>query len=555
MNVSTDLRFAALTDVGRKREHNEDQFLVDRDLGLFVVADGMGGHAAGEVASAIAVRTVHEVIAAQREQLAARAATAASGGEHGLQEVLGLVEYAVTTASARIHAEAARDPDKRGMGTTLSMLLLLGGHAFVAHVGDSRIYMLRQGDVRQVTDDHTVARELLRLGMVTPDQLHNVPKKHAITRAVGVYPHVQVDTMSFEVLPDDRFLLCSDGLAGYFDDTTDPIVPYLDNDDGDASVKELIDFANGCGGKDNITAVVVHVAGGDAADGLRARRVALKREVLASMPLFARLDDRQLMSVMAVADLEAFEAGACVMREGDQGDAMYVIVSGRLRVEKGGATIGELSIGDQLGEMALIRANPRSATVTAIESSHLIRIRRGDFFDILRNDAVGAVQLLWQFINVLADRLDRTSQDLSMARLELGVEAKTPEAPPTDARVENPFALPGRRTLALGSFRIQPDAAASAVDEDASEGTDGPERSSGASAPTVLPLHLRETRPGLRAPRGHSAKDLPENLRTTRRTTELADTDDPDGRLEAMRREFREKLAAERDKDKPKKGS
>jgi serine/threonine protein phosphatase PrpC/CRP-like cAMP-binding protein len=457
MALADAIEFFAATDVGRKRSHNEDNLLVDKDLGLFIVADGMGGHAAGEVASAIAVRVVHEVLSSQRELLAERAAAPAASTDKGTQQVLGLLEYAVNTASARIHAEAAKDTRLRGMGTTVSLLLVLGSHGYVAHVGDSRIYLMRAGSVHQVTEDHTVANELLRLGMVTKDQLDKVPRKNAITRGVGVYQHVEVDTLTLEVLPSDRFLLCSDGLAGYFDDTGEPMAPFLGKPDGEEIVRDLIDFANAHGGKDNITAVVVRLGGGDVSDSLRAKRLALKREVLAAMPLFSRLSEREMMRVMAAADVQSFEPGQVVVREGEAGDTMFVILDGSAKVEKGTTKVSSLKPGDQMGEMALIRSNARSATVTALEHSELICIRRADFFEIIRAEPHIAVKLLWQFINVLADRLDQTSRDLSTAREELNavdisehVLTMSDNSTPSQ---DDPFAQPPA-TLALGAFRL-----------------------------------------------------------------------------------------------------
>lgn len=424
MSAPTKLVFSAATDIGRKREGNEDNFLVDCDLGLFVVADGMGGHAAGEVASALTVHAVHEVLMAHAPLLHGRMGPGAAASEPGGQEVTKLLELAVSTASDRVYAKGLSDARMRGMGTTLSALLVLGTRAFVAHVGDSRIYLLRGGVVNQVTDDHTVARELVRLGMVRPEHLAQIPRKNAITRAVGVYAHVEVDTLSFDVLPNDRFLLCSDGLSGYLDDSSEPLAPFLELEDGDAAVRNLIAFANDRGGKDNITAVVVRVDGGDVSDGLRVQRAALKREVLAALPLFSRLNERQLMSMMAVVEVQSFAAGDIVMREGESGDAMFVILEGRCRVEKQGEQLLELATGAHFGEMALIRAHPRSATVTATVPSELLCFHREDFFDMLRGEPHSAVKLLWQFINVLAGRLEQTSEDLSNARRKLGANVR-----------------------------------------------------------------------------------------------------------------------------------
>ena len=170
-------------------------------------------------------------------------------------------------ACARIHEEAQADASKRGMGTTLSALLIVGTHGFIAHVGDSRIYLLRDGRVQQVTEDHTVFNELIKRGKLTKEQIEKVAQKNAITRAVGVYERVEVDTLIIEVLPGDHFLLASDGLHGYFEHT-DELEPYFDDEDGDTAAQgPRSSSPTERGGKDNITAVLVRLG-----DGRRRRR-------------------------------------------------------------------------------------------------------------------------------------------------------------------------------------------------------------------------------------------------------------------------------------------
>ena len=436
MPLSDNIRFHAATDVGRVRDHNEDNFLVDRKLSLFVVADGMGGHAAGEVASALAVRIIHEELKKEHELIEEHGNLGDRASRGAGREILSLLEYAVQRACARIHEEAKADAAKRGMGTTLSALLIAGSHGFIAHVGDSRIYLLRDGKIQQVTEDHTVYNELIKRGKLTRDQIEKVAQKNAITRAVGVYERVEVDTLTIEVLPGDQFLLASDGLHGYIAHTAE-LEPYLGDEDGDKAARELIDLAHKKGGKDNITAVVVRLGEGDNADGARARRLALKREVLAKMPLFSRLQERELLRIMQVVEVIAFEPGEVIVKEGDRGDELFIVLSGTVRVARGESTLLEIGAGEAFGEMALIRSMPRSATVTAVEPSELIALRRQDFFEILRKEHELAVKLLWQFLGVLADRLDQTSRDLSSAREELAAEDITdaifPDAPDDDS--------------------------------------------------------------------------------------------------------------------------
>jgi serine/threonine protein phosphatase PrpC/CRP-like cAMP-binding protein len=425
MGLSENIRFFAATDVGKVRDHNEDNFLVDRKLALFVVADGMGGHAAGEVASALAVRIIHEEVRAHRAVVEAYA-THAVDGVLGVKNILGVLETAVQRACARIHDEARADTSKRGMGTTVSALLIAGSHGFIAHVGDSRIYLLREGRVQQVTEDHTVYYELVRRGKLTRDQIERVAQKNAITRAVGVYERVEVDTLTIEILPGDQFLLASDGLHGYIAHTAE-LEPFFDEEDGDTATRGLIALANRKGGKDNITAVLVRLGDGDARDSVRARRLALKRDVLMKMPLFSRLEERELYRIMQVAEVLSYKADQVVVREGDRGDQLFIVLEGAVRILRGDTTLSEVGPGDHFGEMALIRAKPRSATALAMEPSELIAIRRADFFEILRKEHELAVKLLWQFLGVLADRLDQTSRDLSSAREELLAEDITGE--------------------------------------------------------------------------------------------------------------------------------
>jgi len=411
------LRFYAATDVGRVRGHNEDNFLVDKKLALFIVCDGMGGHAAGEVASAIAVRTVHEALKASRETLAAYDAGQAAVTP---REVVAVLEHAVQSACIKIHSEAQADAQKRGMGTTLSALVILGHQGFIAHVGDSRIYLLRDGRVRQVTEDHTVVNELVKRGKLSREQIEQVAQKNAITRAVGVYERVEVDTLVIEVLPGDTFLLASDGLTGYLQGPEE-LREYLQLE-GDASVKALINLANERGGKDNITTVVVRLGAEGAEDDARARRVRLKREVLARMPMFSRLTERELLRVQQIVGVRSYADGQTVIREGDKGDELFIVLSGEVRIVRGDATLTTLGLGEHFGEMALIRSTPRSATVLAVGPAELLAVRRSDFFEILRREHEIAVKILWQFLGSLADRLDQTSSDLRNARAELSAE-------------------------------------------------------------------------------------------------------------------------------------
>lgn len=414
MPLDDSIRFFAATDVGRVRNHNEDNFLIDKRLGLFIVADGMGGHAAGEIASAMAVRIVHEEIKRNKALL-----ESFSSGEQGgapPRHILQLLEQALQRASSRIHEAAQSDKGKRGMGTTCSALLIAGDMGFLAHAGDSRIYLLRQKKVHQLTEDHTLHNDLMKRGVFSREQLDRVAQRNAITRALGIFETLEIDTQYVELMSGDAFLICSDGLHNYIESNDDLIRPMsLDDDTG---VKSLIKQANDRGGKDNITAIHIKVSETGAEAEARDRRVTRRREVLSRVRLFSRLSGRELRRVLEIAYLRVGKIGDVVTSEGEQGDELFVVLSGQLRVQSGESPLSVMGPGDHVGEMSMIRNAPRSATVVCDGACELLIIKREDFFELLRKEPELSVKLLWQFLGVLADRLDQTSRDLRHARAE-----------------------------------------------------------------------------------------------------------------------------------------
>jgi len=417
-----EVQFAALTDVGRVRDQNEDNFLVDKKLGLFIVCDGMGGHAAGEIASALAVRTVHEELKKQIDLVQDYASAAKGAAKVTKRDILNMLEFAVNRASQRVHAEAVKDTKKRGMGTTLVCLLVIGTQAFIIYVGDSRIYMLRDGVLEQLTEDHTVYNELIKRKKMPREQVEQLAQKNAITRAVGVYEHVEPDTLVLDLTAGDRFLLCSDGLCGYFEEDLEGLGRRLGNPDADVACKSLVDASNERGGKDNITSVIVTVGDVTSRDETRAKQLQLKRDILARMPLFRPLNDREILRVLQVTDVVDYKNGETIISEGDKGEELFIVLSGHATVVRNGAELATFNPGDHFGEMALVRSQPRSASVRSAGNSELMVIRRTEFFEILRKEHQLAVKLLWQFLGVLADRLADTSRELGAVKEELALE-------------------------------------------------------------------------------------------------------------------------------------
>jgi serine/threonine protein phosphatase PrpC len=387
---------------------------LDASLGLFIVADGMGGHAAGEIASARAAEVVQQHVAANRSVLkdlgqnitqAARAAAAS------------LLETAIQRACTEIFRIASADSSKRGMGTTIVCLAVGGTKGIIGHVGDSRVYLVRNGQCHRLTEDHTLVAAQLKAGTITKEQAASSQYRNVITRAVGIQESVQVDTLLVDLVPGDVFLLCTDGLHGYLAD--DEIAPLITQGQPEALPQKLVDLANDRGGKDNITALVVTVAG--AAVSEETSEAQSRMEALRKIPLFRHLTYKEQTAILSIATTRTFPGGREIVTEGQPGEELFVVIKGRVSIEKTGVEIAELRAGGHFGEMGLIDNAPRSATVRAAEPTRVMVIARPDLMNLMRRESILAVKMLWSFVQVLSDRLRATNSELSEARQELAV--------------------------------------------------------------------------------------------------------------------------------------
>ncbi len=249
MNIAA----SGLTDTGRKRDHNEDSFLVDEGLRLFVVADGMGGHAGGGTASRLAVETIRDRL---REARRSSPEVFGDSAEPEDGKLLEFLRQAVEAACAAIFKAAQGDPTLAGMGTTVTAALIDGETAYLAHVGDSRCYLLREGKIYQISEDHSLVNEQLKAGAITTDEARHSRFKNIITRSVGFEQEVLVDMMGLEVEPGDKMVLCCDGLSNLVQDHE--ILKIVDETALEETPGKLVELANDRGGDDNITVIVVH---------------------------------------------------------------------------------------------------------------------------------------------------------------------------------------------------------------------------------------------------------------------------------------------------------
>lgn len=249
------IRSFGCSDVGRKREKNEDSYLLSEGLSLFMVADGMGGHLGGDIASRMATQTMEEVIAALEsdpETTLQEGGVSVKPGEYQ-----SYMRYAVTLASHKIFEKAMADSLLRGMGTTTVALLFRNNKVYVANVGDSRAYRIRGEKIDQITKDHSLVGEQIRAGILSESDARGHRLKNIITRSVGFQDDVETDVDIRVVRVGDRFLLCSDGLSNMVKD--DEIRDVVITNDIEAACKRLIDIANERGGDDNITCIIAEV--------------------------------------------------------------------------------------------------------------------------------------------------------------------------------------------------------------------------------------------------------------------------------------------------------
>ncbi len=251
MQTVTKIEAVGSTDVGRVRSVNQDSFLVDNHNFLFIVADGMGGHAGGEIASKLCIEQVIKFLIPKEIQI-----DPYDDRLHPDAKLLMALSESVNYASAKIYERALEEPALKGMGTTATVVKIIGRHAYFAHVGDSRLYLIRSGFIYQLTHDHSLVSEQVRAGLLTQQEADFHHLKNVITRSVGYQEEEDVDSSSVKLEDKDLLIICSDGLHGK---VADRELSQIAQNLGTASVKKLIDLANERGGDDNISVIILKI--------------------------------------------------------------------------------------------------------------------------------------------------------------------------------------------------------------------------------------------------------------------------------------------------------
>lgn len=365
----------AQSDVGRKRPQNQDSFLIDKDRGLYVVCDGMGGHAAGDVAAKRTTELTSQILRQYRHDI--QQVIEKPGGHF---KVVQMVTDSVRAVCQSVHQMSEENVDYAGMGTTLTMLLVVGEKAVMAHVGDSRLYLLRAGKLHQLTNDHTLANELIQTGRIEPGSPDAGRFNHVLTRCIGNREFVDVETLLFDLLPDDRFLLCSDGQSNYFADD-DEVVDTLSSSDLTSILDRLIDLANQRRGNDNITSLLLNVNSGEPES---AAAVHAKLDALEGTFLCRGLSLNRRMRIANIGQIRSFEPHQWIIEKGDERTGMYVVVSGSCVMTRPSGITEELNFGDSFGETCLARGDRSRIRVRSDEAATVMYLPRDAFRELVR---------------------------------------------------------------------------------------------------------------------------------------------------------------------------
>lgn len=403
------LRFSHQTDTGKKRDHNEDFYDFDESLGLYIVCDGMGGHAAGEVASELTCKSIHSSLKSKEKIIKSLIDANDSPKRRRIVEIL---KDAVQGANEEVLKIANQDNGKKGMGTTVALLLFTKAGVFVAHVGDSRAYLVRGDNVRQLTEDHSLVNEMVRSGIISKDKAFNHPQGNVITKAIGAGEVITPDVLFYEFLPGDVFFISSDGLHDYLKDSD--IFKLLDRNPIKSLAHEFVKFANHKGGKDNITCICLEYGQrGQPPEHPSKITVTTKMETLKKIPLFASLNFKEMAQVLEITQVRNILEGTVIMKEGTTGEDMYIILKGQVDIIASGNIVAELKPGQFFGEMSLIDKSPRSATVRTRTDCKMLRITRSDFFPLLKRESRIGLKVFWAFLQNMNRRLRESDKIVS----------------------------------------------------------------------------------------------------------------------------------------------
>ena len=397
--------FSYKTDCGKKRKLNEDFFEFDETLGLYIVCDGMGGHQAGDIASKMTAQKLKMLL---KRNSNLKGLLAGSMGAQERKKIIEILCLSIGEANKKVYEYslqlAKQEGKSAGMGTTLVMALKTTHGVFIAHVGDSRAYLIRSKKVIQLTEDHSFVNELLRAGQISAQEALNHPQQNVITRAVGASEVVCPDVLFYELMEKDMIILCSDGLHGYF--SNNDFLRYRKDHDIDSICDVMTQHALDGGGSDNITVMALEWGGLNAPpEHPEDITIQNKIETLKKINLFKALTYKEITQLLEVIHITLIKDKRQILKQGDVGEDMFVILKGEVEVHIDQKKVTDLGPGSYFGEMSLIDRSPRSATIISKSVCKLMRLEREELFTLLKHEPRIGLKIFWAFLQTMNQRL------------------------------------------------------------------------------------------------------------------------------------------------------
>lgn len=382
---------------------NDDHFLVKKEVGLHIVCDGFGEEGRGAVASQMTTDFISHVMMAQKKIFSDYKLKPTDKLKQNITE---LVEQAVNKISLQILSIISKDSVRRQMGTTLSMVLVSGNGVFLAHIGNSRIYLLRGENVHLLTEDH-VRKKMDKKTKIVDDELssHGL-NSTTLTRMLGASQQLKVDLLYFEVMPGDMLLLCTDGASDVLD--TSKIFEILNGNEENNLSKAVLAYTKLHNPDENATAVTISFK--PSKEKAETPTPQAKFSTLQKIPLFSQFDYKEMSKIMTFMKTKKFKAGDDIVTEGETGEELYVIISGAADVIVHGKIVAELSESNYFGELSLIDKESRSATVRAKSDLEVLVLERKDFDHLMSHESQISVKMLWRFAQTLTARIRNIGQ-------------------------------------------------------------------------------------------------------------------------------------------------
>lgn len=399
--------------VGRHKakQSNEDCIAIDPNGSFFVLAAGMGSDESGALASRRACEAIVRHIVPRRDQIDMLASDVRPDARKMLMNALC---EALQQAEHEIFKIAESNPAYKSLASTCDLVYLANGTAYVAHIGDSRVYLLRGDTGRQVTVDHNVY-EYLRAQGRREDEIVYSPLREKVVRALGMSGGADIDTLQFDLRQGDRIVMCSSGLHRYLQNATHLAQLYRSVEPQRAS-EFLTNFAYEHNGEQCISNVCIEISD----PGLRRSSIETDSKITAleQICFFHDLSYQEMLQIMPITFERAIPKGTVIIREGDEGDELFILIEGSCEVKNSGVRLAELEAGSSFGELSLVDRQPRSATVSALEPCRVLVIRATDFEKLTLSGPL-AVKLLWNVVHELSERLRRSSETIRYQGVQL----------------------------------------------------------------------------------------------------------------------------------------